>query len=126
MYNASVFKYAAKSPPTKLIQSYYTCVLRIWDSIYAATGLAASNTQLYLGVAIAVYMFLLVYYQKTFFTTDIQWKSDKIRMEELKKEIMEEFTLALIEDFTSRSVVSISFFSIFFFHSLLLPIILFN
>lgn len=70
--------YAINNPPTKLIQSYYSCIMKIWDAFFAATGLASSNTQLYIGLGLLAYMYLLVWYQNRVYKSEIRWKSQKV------------------------------------------------
>lgn len=70
--------YATYNPPTKLIQNYFSCVMNVWDSFYAATGLASSNSQLYIALGIAVYLFVLVTYQNYVNNAQIPWKSQKV------------------------------------------------
>lgn len=104
-------KHLSAVPPTKLIQSYYSCVLSEWEAAYNASGLAASNTQLYIGLAFLVYMyFSVLYFQK--FTADgkekVKWKVAKLKEEELQKKHADEFVEALQQDVQEGFVVRIS------------------
>eukprot|EP01034_Spumella_vulgaris_P022688 gene22688-28837_t len=60
-YDVKTMFKLSKTPPTVLIETYYSCVNDQWNSFYNAAGLANSNVQLYLTVAFMVYMYLIVF-----------------------------------------------------------------
>jgi hypothetical protein len=46
--------------PERLTQVFYNCYMRPWDAFFQAAGLASANTQLYMGFAFTLYLFLVV------------------------------------------------------------------
>jgi hypothetical protein len=85
-----------------------------WESAYAASGLAASNTQLYIGLGLMVYMYLAVYFLQFFFSkksgteteSEVRWKMAKLKEDEMKQKHMEDFIFSLQEDIRAGRVVS--------------------
>ena len=100
LYIDDAIKRVAEIPPTKLIQSYYSCVKSRWQAVYEAGGLAFSNTQLYIGIAILVYMYVSVLYFRRIQQNEekVRWKIAKLKEEELKKKHLEDFVEALQRD----------------------------
>jgi hypothetical protein len=83
-----------------------------WDAAFAASGLAASNTQLYIGLCLLVYMFISVYLLQCCLRNEdqafeVRWKRSKLKEEDIKKRGMEDFFLALQEDLKAGRLVSI-------------------
>jgi hypothetical protein len=95
-----------------------------WESAYAASGLAASNTQLYIGLGLIVYMYLAVYFLQFFFpkksTTaagegegegdtepEVRWKMAKLKEEEMKQKFIEDFVFSLQKDLRAGRLVSV-------------------
>jgi hypothetical protein len=102
-----------------------------WEALYNASGLAASNTQLYVGLGILVYMYIAVYtlhwlYPK-FEDEDesgnevsrsgtstnrskkqrpLRWKVTKMKEEELKNRYFEDFMSCLQNDIRNGHLVS--------------------
>ena len=65
-----------------------------WNSFFQASGLAASNTQLYISLALMVYLIVVVQSLRQR-GSYVQWKPEKEKQEELLKERVYEFVLAL-------------------------------
>jgi hypothetical protein len=98
-----------------------------WESVYAASGLAASNTQLYIGLGLIVYMYLAVYFLQFFFpkkstTTagegegdtepEVRWKMAKLKEEEMKQKHIEDFVFSLQKDLRAGRLVSVHFLTL--------------
>ena len=107
LYVSEAMQHVAEVPPTKLVQSYYSCVLSEWESAYNASGLAASNTQLYIGIAFLVYVYLSVLCFQKFSGggETVKWKAAKVKEEELKQKHAEDFVQALQRDVQQGFVV---------------------
>ena len=116
LYVTKAIEHISSVPPTKLVQSYYSCVMSEWQAFYAASGLSASNTQLYVGVAMIVYMYLSVYIFQKFEIGKgkIRWKVVKLKEAELKKKHVGEFVEALQRDMKDGYMVSCVILSILF------------
>ncbi len=90
-----------------------------WEATYAASGLAASNTQLYVGLGLLVYMYLAMYFLHFFThkkdaecqdnTEEVRWKMAKLKEEEMKQEHIEDFIFALQRDILAGRIVSLFF-----------------
>jgi hypothetical protein len=93
IYNTREMFLLAKTPPTQLIETYYTCVLSHWDALYQSLGLASSNVQLFLTVFFMLYMYLLVlYHNNATAGTKIKYRVDKEAERDLKlKDVMDNF-----------------------------------
>lgn len=65
VYNSLTISQVARSPPQPLIQIYYQCVLRPYDSFYQALGLSLGNSDVYTAFVffgcMAVFMVYLWY-----------------------------------------------------------------
>jgi hypothetical protein len=82
-----------------------------WDAAFAASGLAASNTQLYMGLGLLLYMNVSVYLLHCCLRNDekaneVRWKRSKLKEEDIKKRGMEDFFMALQEDLSAGRHVS--------------------
>ncbi len=82
-----------------------------WDAAFAASGLAASNTQLYMGLGLLLYMYVSVYLLHCCLRNDekakeVRWKRSKLKEEDIKKRGMEDFFMALQEDLNAGRFVS--------------------
>ncbi len=86
-----------------------------WEAAYSASGLAASNTQLYGGLFLIGYMYLAVYslqcwccahYDEEDEDDVVHWKAAKLQKEEKKQQHFEDFIVSLQEDIRSGRLVS--------------------
>ncbi len=91
-----------------------------WEAAYNASGLAASNTQLYIGIAILVYMYFTVFLLQNYLLvkkggtdsqndekeTKVRWKYVKMKEEEIRQNHIEEFIFAMHEDIKQGRWVS--------------------
>ncbi len=120
LYHERAMQHVSTVPPTRLTLSYYSCVMSRWEATYAASGLAASNTQLYVGLGLLVYMYLAMYFLH-FFThkkdaecqdnsEEVRWKMAKLKEEEMKREHIEDFIFALQRDIVAGRIVSLNIF----------------
>lgn len=78
LYNSQVMAYAVKTPPTVLIQSYYSCVMTVWNALQAASGLAVANTQAYIGLGIMAYVYIAVLIYNQLLKSFVPYKSQKV------------------------------------------------
>jgi len=102
LYNHTTMQQIIVTPPTILIENYFTCVMSTWGAVYSAGGLSAANSQLYVGLFIMLYMFGVVHLlRKCYDNQDVKWKVEKEKLQELEKARIRKFTLALMEDVLS-------------------------
>lgn len=106
LYNSKVMAYAVKTPPTILIQSYYSCVLRIYDALVQASGLSVANTQLYVSIAMIIYVFMIVNFYNKIANEKVMFKSEKLKAAELEQQEKDDFLAAILEDVRAGRVVS--------------------
>lgn len=78
LYNSQVMAYAVKTPPTVLIQSYYSCVMTVWNALQAASGLAVANTQAYIGLGIMAYVYVAILIYNQLLKNFVPYKSQKV------------------------------------------------
>jgi hypothetical protein len=62
IYSSRTMAVITKRAPTSLIETYYSCVLSIWDSIFQAIGLANSSVQFFVTVGFFIYFYSVVTY----------------------------------------------------------------
>eukprot|EP01033_Poteriospumella_lacustris_P013355 gene13356-9561_t len=98
LYDVGVLSYAVKTPPTVLIQSYFSCVKTVWQSLQAASGLAVANTQAYLGLAILAYVYVAILIYNRLLQSFVPYKAQKLMEEQLAEEERQTFLAAILED----------------------------
>jgi hypothetical protein len=75
--------------PTALVETYYSCVLDVWNSIYAAIGLANSSVQFFVLVGFFLYFSSLLLYLNQYEKRGIESLKQKQRRLAKEAEIRE-------------------------------------
>jgi hypothetical protein len=90
VFNSLTIGQVARQPPQPLIQIYYQCVLRPYDSFYQALGLSLGNSDVYTAVGFFVCMFMFMMYlwygrgftaELNVFVSDLQKKISETKEE---------------------------------------------
>lgn len=79
IYNARTMTVISKRAPTSLVETYYSCVLSTWDSIFQAIGLANSSVQFFVTVGFFIYFYTVVTYLNKVQKKDIELLKAKKR-----------------------------------------------
>ena len=79
IYNARTMTVITKRAPTSLVETYYSCVLSTWDSIFQAIGLANSSVQFFVTVGFFIYFYSVVTYLNKVHNKDIEMLKAKKR-----------------------------------------------
>ncbi len=77
LYSARTMAVVMKRAPTSLIETYYSCVLGIWDSIFQAIGLANSSVQFFITVGFFIYFYTVVTYLNKVQNKEIELLKEK-------------------------------------------------
>lgn len=81
LYASRTMAVIIKRAPTSLVETYYSCVLGVWDSIFQAIGLANSTVQFFVTVGFFLYFYSVVTYLNKIRNKDIEMlKSKKKRL----------------------------------------------
>lgn len=81
LYAPRTMAVITKRAPTSLVETYYSCVLGVWDSIFQAIGLANSTVQFFVTVGFFLYFYSVVTYLNKIRNKDIEMlKSKKKRL----------------------------------------------
>lgn len=79
IYNQRTMTVITKRAPTSLVETYYSCVLSVWDSIFQAIGLANSSVQFFVTVGFFIYFYSVVTYLNKMQNKDIEMLKTKKR-----------------------------------------------
>lgn len=98
MYSPYALSRIKSVPPIFLVESYYSCVLDVINSVYQATGLTVANTNLCVGLFMLAYTFLVAYYYNKIKGIPVPYKSEKLARERRERKRAERMLVRIIED----------------------------